>query len=46
MWEPLTARNDLFSELGNFATLIDEQIVKVGSDSYLVGQSEVKVTFI
>ena len=46
VWEPLTARNDLFSELGNFAKLIDEQIVKVGSDSYLVGQSEVKLTFI
>jgi len=45
-WEPLSAREDLFSDGANRAQLIAEKVVQVGSDYFLEGQNEVRLTFI
>jgi hypothetical protein len=46
VWEPLTARVDLFSDLANPARVVDEQIVSVSGVQWLEGRSEVMVTFV
>jgi hypothetical protein len=46
VWQPLSARVDLFSDPIHRAQLADEQIVKVGADSFLTGKSELELTFI
>jgi hypothetical protein len=46
VWETLSGRVDLFSDLANPARMIDEKIVTDAGVQWLEGKSEVMVTFI